>query len=79
MTGQFCSCWSPGRQIKESPGVRRVTEVTVKPPLVEGIVDEGRHGSIIVWKGFHSDIESPHSRGYDCYSHGKEAWAPGLA
>ena len=72
MAGQFSSCWSPGRQLKENPGIRRVSEVAMEPPLVEGIVGQGRHGSIIVWEGFHSDIKSPHSGGDDRYSHDKK-------
>jgi len=72
MTGQFSICWSPGGQIEENTGVWGVTEVAVKPPLVKGIVNKGRHGSIIVWKGFHGDIKSPHSGGNDRYLHGKQ-------
>jgi len=47
----------------------------MEPPLVEGIIGKGRHGSIIVWKCFHGDIISPHSRSDDRYSHGKEVSA----
>lgn len=34
----------------------------MKPPLIKGIVDEGRYRSIIVWEGFGRDVETPHSR-----------------
>ena len=40
----------------------RVIKVAVEPPLVEGIVGEGRHRSVIVWEGFGGDVESPHRR-----------------
>ena len=62
MTSQFCSCWLSGRQIEEISRIGWVIEMAVEPPLVEGIVDEGCHRSIVVWEGFKRDVESPHSR-----------------
>jgi hypothetical protein len=61
VASQFCGCWFPGGQIEEISGIGRVVEMAVEPPLVEGVIDEGRHRSIVVWKGFERDVESPHS------------------
>jgi len=52
VTSQFRGCRFPSGQIEEIPGIGWVVEVAVEPPLVKGIVDEGRHGSIIVCKCF---------------------------
>ena len=76
IASQFCSCWLTGRQIEEISRMGRVIEVTVEPPLVEGIVGEGRHRSIVVWEGLKRDVESPHRRCPYCYSRDTEGERP---
>ena len=76
IASQFCSCWLTGRQIEEISRMGRVIEVTVEPPLVEGIVGEGRHRLIVVWEGLKRDIESPHRRCPYCYSRDTEGERP---
>ena len=76
IASQFCSCWLTGRQIEEISRMGRVIEVTVEPPLVEGIIGEGRHRSIVVWEGLKRDVESPHRRCPYCYSRDTEGERP---
>ena len=48
----------------------------MEPPLVEGIIGEGRHRSIVVWEGLKRDVESPHRRCPYCYSRDTEGERP---
>ena len=47
MASQFCSCWLSGGQFEEISGIGRVTEMTVEPPLIEGVMGERRYRSIV--------------------------------
>ena len=76
VAGQFRLCWFPGGQVEEHSGVRRVIEVAMEPPLVEGIVGEGCHRPVIVRKRLHGDVKSPHCGGDDRYWYNKEVSAP---
>ena len=70
ITSQFCSCWLSSGQVDEISGMRRVIDVTVELSLVEGIVGEGFHRSIVVWEGLKRDVESLHRWCPYCYSYG---------
>lgn len=49
-----------GWKLEDIPFVRRVTEVAMKPPLLESIVHEGRNGTVVVREVLVSYVESPH-------------------
>ena len=76
VTSQFRGCRFPGGQREDIPGIGRAVEVTVEPPLVKGVVDEGRHGSIIVWECFERNVEPPHSGCEHRYENDTEGKSP---
>ena len=49
-----------GGELEDVALVRRVVEVPVEPPLVEGVFLEGGHGPVVVRERLHRHVESPH-------------------
>ena len=60
----------------QTSGMRWVIEVTVELSLVEGIVGEGYHRSIVVWEGLKRDVGSLHRWCPYCYPRGTEGERP---
>ena len=58
---EFGGGWLPRVKLEKVSGVRRMIKVTMEPPLVEGHVQEGRHGAVVVWIGLVGDVETVHT------------------